>query len=525
MESDNSYSQNYQNYIQTILNQAASGVNESIQDVLEATNWDEPQSWLDCNNLAVIALVMAEQSDESQMRTLYLEMALEALNEGAAAHPLCAAHLALVHCMIGQSQEAMRLAFSKFVETSQVAFTAKSDTIGLVYLPMDKHNRAIARRELLQIMLQADTGYTQAILLLGDVLRRSQLVFYNAGGLRFLQLTNHLIPNSAWLNLSLGLASLFSNQWEGLAYLYRAHAIAPNYAPAVQALYLTYRALNQQNLADGWLKAAQAYYREQPESLEWQWANLLSDQLFTYVPFDHNVLLAVEANFRSIVTSVMLVEGDWFEAEMEFWREQLQPGMTVIDVGANVGVYTFSAAQQVGKTGRVLAVEPFSGCVQCMEETRRVNDLSQVTICAGAASDCDSTIRISLHRASELNEVITDDSAPASGNVEEVPCYTLDTLVEQEKLDQVDWLKIDAEGHEMQVLKGSDRLLNHHKPGILYENIAAAKGSNTEVAAYLQSKGYQLFCYQPFVRQLMPISTDKELTGNLNIIALPAEKV
>lgn len=525
MEPDYSYSQSYQDYLQAILGQAASSVTASVQAILTTTHWDEPQSPLDLNNLAVVTLVAAEQADDVQMRSLYLEMALEALTEGATAHPLCAAHLALVHCMIGESQVAIQLVFAKLIEASQVAFISKSDERGLVYLPIDKHIHAIARPELLQTMLEADTGYAQTILLASDILRRSQLVFYNSGGLRFLQLATHLMPNLAWLNLSLGLANLFNNQWEGLAYLHKAQAIAPNCAPILQTLYLAYRALNQESRADSWLKAAYNHHQEQPNALEWQWAILPVDHPFTYVPFNRHVLFAVEANFRSIVTSVMLVEGDWFEAEMEFWRNQLQPEMTVIDVGANVGVYTFSAAQQVGKAGRVIAIEPFSGCVKCMEETRRVNDLSQVSICRGAASDRQGAIRLSLHGASELNEVIADDSTPASGNVEEAPCFTLDSLIDSEKLDRVDWLKIDAEGHEIQVLKGSDRLLKDFAPNILYENIAAAQGSNTEVAAYLQSKGYQLFRYQPFVQQLIPISTVEELTGNLNIIAIPSHTV
>jgi FkbM family methyltransferase len=525
MESDFSYSQSYQNYLQAILGQAESSLTTLVQGILNETNWDEPQSPLDCNNLAVMTLIMAEQADDLQMRSLYLEMAIETLSENADAHPLCAAHLAMIQCMIGESRSAISLAFSNLIATSQFAFANQSAKTGLIYLPKDKSSRSIAQHELLTMMLEAETDSAQAILLLSDVLRRSQLVFYNPGGLRFLQLATHLMPNSAWLNLSLGLASLFNNQWEGLTYLHKAQAIAPNYAPTLQALYLAYRVLNQENLANRCLQAAQAHHQEQPDALDWQWAALPVNHPFTYVPFDSNLLFAVEANFRSIVTSMMLIEGDWFEAEMEFWRTQLRPGMTVLDVGANVGVYTFSAAQQVGETGRVIAVEPFSGCVHCMEETCRVNNLSQVTICAGAASDRNGMIRLSLHGASELNEVITDDATPVAGNVEEVPCYALDSLVERENLNRVDWLKIDAEGHEMQVLKGSDRLLKDFAPNILYENIAAAQGINAAVAEYLQSKGYQLFRYQPFLQQLIPISDTSDLQGNLNVVAMSSKNV
>jgi FkbM family methyltransferase len=224
---------------------------------------------------------------------------------------------------------------------------------------------------------------------------------------------------------------------------------------------------------------------------------------------------------RSIVTSVLLAEGDWFEAEMEFWRNQLQPGMTVIDVGANVGVYTFSAAQKVGSTGKVVAIEPFSGCVRCLRETQRLNRFDWVTICAGAASDHHGTSYLSLQAASELNEVVAE--AGAEGEFEQITCFPLDSLIKTAAINRVDWLKIDAEGHEMQVLAGSERILTEFAPGIIYENIAGDKGSNTQVAEYLQAKGYRLFRYQPYLQNLIPIELIEQLQGNLNIIALPVD--
>jgi FkbM family methyltransferase len=170
----------------------------------------------------------------------------------------------------------------------------------------------------------------------------------------------------------------------------------------------------------------------------------------------------------------------------------------------------------------VLAVEPFSGCVRCLEETCRVNQLDWVKVCGGAASDRNGTIRLALQPSSELNEVITDDSQSLQpGTFEEVPCFTLDNLIEQESLSQVDWLKIDAEGHEMQVLKGCDRLLRDFKPGILYENIAGSKANNRPVAEFLIAQGYNLFYYRPYVQELIPVSLNQTFANQLNIIALP----
>jgi FkbM family methyltransferase len=490
-----------------------------VHEILEATDWEEPQSPLDMNNYAVVALIEAENSSDRVTRDMYLELAIAALSEGAADHPLCAAHLAIIQSLLGTGDEAIQRSFSSFMAGLQSFHTHSFSPPGLIYLPLQWYSQPTAHHELLSDLLTPRHRNDQSLRLLAEILQQAQFVFYNAVGLRFLQLAIALFPQSAFLQHKLGISSLMNGCWEGTLFLHRAQQQQPTNPLFLQALYLAYRDLEQPEPASYWQEAAQIVKLSDAKP-EWQWLTLPSASQFTYVPFEQTLVLAVEPSFRSVVTGVLLASGDWFEAEMEFWRDQAQPGMTVIDVGANVGVYTFSAAQRVGATGRVLAVEPFSGCVECLAETRRVNQLDWVTVCRGAASDRDGTAHLALYSASEMNQVMTEVDASAIAT-EAVPCFTLDTLVKQESLQRVDLLKIDAEGHELQVLKGSDRLLKTYAPIILYENIAGSQGSNLPVAEFLIEHGYQLFRYQPFVKQLIPLDSLTELQGNLNIIALP----
>ncbi len=497
-----------------------------IHTALEATNWDEPQSPLDWNNYGVIALVEAEHTTDPDLRGLYLETAIAAFENGADAHPLCAAHLALAYSLIGETEKALQIAFPALINVLQPAFANQAAAPGLIYIPVLWQEPRSHYFEGSSRLWTDTNAYQQSVLLLGEIVWRSQAVFYNATGRRLLQVAAQLLPDSAAVHLRLGLANLISDQWEGLIHLQRANQLAPNRSPILQALYLAYQTLQQPAAATTWLEAAIAVQKQHPNAVEWQWAKLALDGATTCVPFEANLLLVVEPSFHSIVTSVLLGAGDWFEREMEFWRSAIQPGMTVIDVGANVGVYTFSAAVQVGASGRVLAIEPFSGCVQCLQETCRLNQCDWVTVCQGAASDYDGTARLSLQSASEMNQIITaeTDGATQTGAFEDVACFSLDSLMKQENLTQVDFLKIDAEGHELQVLLGSDRLLTEFAPVIMYENISGSKGSNAPVANFLNANGYQLFRYQPYLQTLIAIESVEDLQG-LNIIAVPLAKV
>ena len=85
------------------------------------------------------------------------------------------------------------------------------------------------------------------------------------------------------------------------------------------------------------------------------------------------VTLAVPASLQSITAYVLLEQECWFEKEMDFLRHWLQPGMTVIDIGANLGVYSLPMARLVGKTGRVFAYEPGSEARTLLERSRELN--------------------------------------------------------------------------------------------------------------------------------------------------------
>ena len=518
----------YWQYCQKHCSDDISYLPSQLKEDIQSTNWEEPESARDFNNVAVIALIESENAEDLSERLLYWEFALETLQHGSqlSESSLCKAHLAVIHSLIDDHQTSISLAYKYFLETLQLeSISTTSLSLGLVYLPSHLQKWSIILKERLPILLQAKNGFEQAKGLLIEVLCHSRLCFYNANGFRFLQLASQFNSDSAILNLQLGISGFLNQQLESLAYLHQARKVKPDSSAIVQALYLAYRDFQQFDESESWKKIAATYLHNHPDSIQWKWAELDSNSSFTYVPFGDNFLLAVEPSFNSIVTSVLIAQEDWFESEMELWRDQLKPSMTVIDVGANAGVYTFSAAQLVGETGKVIAIEPFSGCVNYLQETRRINQLEWVKVLAGAASDRNGTSRLSLSSASELNELIPENTElTPQQNFETVACFTLDSLIDQENLTRVDWLKIDAEGHEIQVLAGCDRILQEFKPNILYENIAGNQGDNIEVAEYLTQRGYQLFRYRPYLKQLIAVTSFEELHGNLNLVAISVSK-
>lgn len=95
---------------------------------------------------------------------------------------------------------------------------------------------------------------------------------------------------------------------------------------------------------------------------------------------DDDVKLAVPPDLSSITTYVLLEQEAWFEKELTFLRQWLKPGMTAIDIGANLGVYALPMARLVGPRGHVFAYEPGSEPRRLLEQSRDLNAAANLEV-------------------------------------------------------------------------------------------------------------------------------------------------
>jgi FkbM family methyltransferase len=516
-------------YIESSDLQLSSHETDWIHRSLNDTDWESPRCGKDWNNVGVLSLIEAETCTNLTIREACLEIAAEAFRNGASDCSLCLVHLALIHGLLGESKTVHEIVLNQCIDSLHLTQeNQESEAPGLLYWPHQWTDSRYKDRTFLELLRISDRK-TQLRQFAIEVLCHAEKIFYAAQSIRFLHVGANMSPLSINVLLRLGISTLLYQQKEGIFYLYRAYEIAPEHPAIIQSLFLAYWNFGEGEYADYWRSIGQALHGEQP-TLTSQWLTITLRENWTYVPFDETLLLAVEPAFKSIVTSVLLATGDWFENEMEFWRKHIQPGMTVIDVGSNSGVYTFSAARRVGSTGKVLAIEPLPQCVSLLQESCRINNIDWIKMYAGAASDRTGVAKLAINTYSELNKLVMNEenTTPTPGGFLEVPCLILDSLIDDEQLITVDFLKIDAEEHEISVLNGAIRILQLFRPCILYENILPRRGSydaNIEVANFLTDLGYQLFWYQPYLEKLVSVKELEDLNDRLNIIAVHQSKL
>ena len=217
------------------------------------------------------------------------------------------------------------------------------------------------------------------------------------------------------------------------------------------------------------------------------------------------VRLVVPGSLNLITPYVLTEQQDWFEDELPFLRRLLDPGCKVIDIGANYGIYTLCMAKAVGAQGCVWAFEPSSSCVALLDKGIAANGFSNVIVERSAVSHESGTGRLALNDHSELNALIQpQDAAQAS---ESVSVVTLDECLVRYRWRHIDFLKIDAEGEEANILRGGGKFLAELSPLIQYE-VKFAEGFRLQLVRDFAKLGYRSYRVVPGLGVLTPFDAD-----------------
>ena len=197
-------------------------------------------------------------------------------------------------------------------------------------------------------------------------------------------------------------------------------------------------------------------------------------------------------NLNDVYIGTMLdLYGEFSEGEVDVFRQVLRPGMTVVEVGANIGAHTVPIARCVGAHGRVLAFEPQRSIFQIMCANLALNGLEQVEAHWAAVGDHQAEIVVPrLDSRAKLNFGGLSIVEASSGDV--VRLVTLDGY----NLPACHFLKIDVEGMELNVLRGASETIRRHAPVIYAEN--DRKEKSAPLIEYLFQLGYRCYWHRPY---------------------------
>jgi FkbM family methyltransferase len=208
----------------------------------------------------------------------------------------------------------------------------------------------------------------------------------------------------------------------------------------------------------------------------------------------------------------------------------LSPGDVLFDVGANVGVFTLAGSRRVGPKGHVFSFEPSSRERATLERNVALNDCGNVTVIPSAVGDRGGTATLRVAAGQHRGQNTLAPSFAYAGvqmeRQETVPLVTLDDLWRSQTVRRPDVLKIDAEGSELQVLRGASSLLREAMPVVLFEIndtlLEASGASRAMVEQLLTSFGYTLHRLDDATAALVRIPTLARVDSE-NFVAVPPQ--
>ncbi len=217
----------------------------------------------------------------------------------------------------------------------------------------------------------------------------------------------------------------------------------------------------------------------------------------------------------------------YYEPNEFYWLEKiLKAGMTFIDVGANIGLYTLFAAKRVGPYGVVIAIEPSSREFARLKAHVELNRLSNVHLLQAAVSSCpgEADLLVATEEQSGHNTLggFGYDSVRPQGK-ERVRVERLDDIVQQIGLQQVDVIKMDVEGAEFLVLQGATQTLRLFHPIVLMElsdRTLRHQGCHSgQIWEFLTQEGYRIYGFNE--QTGLPVLADrKPYFDSENVIAI-----
>ncbi len=229
----------------------------------------------------------------------------------------------------------------------------------------------------------------------------------------------------------------------------------------------------------------------------------------------------------------IIVQGCYDRSLHSLIERRVQPGMTVLDVGANMGEIAMHMAKRVGTSGRVYAFEPVPAVLQRLRENVDLNHLHDVIEIADFALSSDvGSAAFAIADADKENQgmgsLVNRHNSVVSSEIL-VSTMTLDKFVSDKGIQHIDLIKVDIQGGEIGFIEGGRNTLTTMKPDLVMElsasDLAALGRQPADLIRLIQQQGYRAFAFgRHGVTRCEITQQNAHTTSCANVLCTPVDR-
>jgi len=226
--------------------------------------------------------------------------------------------------------------------------------------------------------------------------------------------------------------------------------------------------------------------------IRWELLRLTNGQLTYEYDADFLITLLPNEGASRLTYYFGVSEPELFRVYNEF----LKPGMTVVDAGANIGLHSLFFSKRVGEGGKVYAFEPSSKIFSRLMAHIRDNQLKNIEALCLALGAKQGTAEV-VDNEEDTSRTFLRSDLSDSGETSTVTVETLDLFARFRGLEKIDFLKVDVEGFESEILAGALQLLTRHAIKVIQveldeRSLGRAGSEKSTVVSLLIKQNYAL---------------------------------